>query len=96
MKLPLWDEFSVARMWAQAETIDFYRSYMPECWYSGKGRGPERNYVLGIQSTLYTEWLKDAYMDICRKKHAQRAALERQPMQLALTDFWANELLSVP
>ena len=55
---------------AQARELPEFRSYMPDNWLDedAAGRKPKRAFVLGVIGTLYTDWLRDAYLDICHQR----------------------------
>ena len=60
-------------MMHQARDLPDFQSFMPDVWLNediGGHRKPERTYVLGVLCTLYTEWVKNAYLDICHQRAA--------------------------
>ena len=65
LKVPLWPELALMRIWPQAILLPSFRHYMPKEWNGNKKT--ERTFFFRILGTLAPDYLQSLIAD-CRKK----------------------------
>ena len=64
MKLPLWPELSIARVWPEAMQLPRFPEYMPSEWNVQQPKKIERNFFFGILISLAPEYVEQLVLDI--------------------------------
>lgn len=58
LKLPLWPELSIARIWPEAQQLPQFSEYMPSDWSLQVAKKIERDFMYGILITLAPEYVE--------------------------------------
>ena len=94
LRVPLWPELSVAKIWLEADKLSTFKHYMPSDWDGGNK--VERPFFWTILITLAPEYVEHLIID-CRKQRllaAQEKSLASRPINI--TPNWVEPLLSQP
>ena len=95
LKIPLWTELSVARIWPQATELPDFLLHMPDEWQQDLKK-VERSFFWAVLTTLAPEFVEELVLDVRRQRLG--AAQERllQPRQINVAPEWVQPLLSQP
>ena len=91
--VPGYDELSVKSLWPEFKKDANFCSYFPAVF--PKGKGPPRDYFFNILNTMYPEYLKQV-MQHANEQRMSADAEGNRAQSIAMTEFWANELKSMP
>ena len=58
LKVPLWTELSVARLWPEAHNLPQMEEFLPSDWDLDHPKRIERNFFMGILMHLAPEFLE--------------------------------------
>ena len=73
IKVPLWTELSVARLWPEAHNLPQFAEHMPSDWDLAHPKRIERNFFMGILVYLAPEFLEHVILDIRSQRINQHA-----------------------
>ena len=77
LRIPLWPELSVQRIWEQAVRLGNFRAYMPDEW-NGNSK-TERTFFWDILTTLAPEYVEELVKDCRRQRLGMAAARNAEP-----------------
>ena len=64
LKLPMWPEISISRIWPEAQRLPRFSEYMPDEWSVQNPKKIERNFMFGILISLAPEYVEQLILDI--------------------------------
>jgi hypothetical protein len=74
LKLPLWPELSIARIWPEAMQLPQFGEYMPPDWSLEHAKKIERGFMYGVLTTLAPDYVEKIVDKFRRQRFDQQAA----------------------
>ena len=96
MKVPLWPELSIARLWPEAHKLPQMAEYLPSDWNLANQKKIERGFFMGILISLAPEYLEQTILDIRSQRINQQAGRVIRPQAITVSNEWVEHLLSQP
>ena len=95
LRVPLWQELSLSRIWPQAALLPDFLGYMPK-EYSSTSKKTDRNFFWAVLITLANDFVEQLIID-CREQRL-RAAQDRDlaPRAINIAPNWVGPLLAQP
>ena len=90
MKLPLWPELSIARIWPEAHKLPRMTEYLPSEWGLANPKKIERNWFFGIVTSLAPEYIEMVVLDIRSLRINQKAGRAVQPTTISVSTEWVD------
>ena len=94
LKLPLWPELSISRIWPEAMKLPRFAEYMPDEWSLQNVKKIEREFMFGQLITLAPEYVEMLVLDIRKQRLEQNATRVIKPRVIAVSNDWVGQLLS--
>ena len=96
LKLPLWPELSISRVWPQAAQLPRFNEYIPDDWSLEHIKRIERAFFFGVLITLAPEYVEHLVIDIRAQRINQQANRIIRPQAIGVAPEWVTHLLSQP
>ena len=96
LRLPLWPELSIGRVWPEAVRLDEFNEYMPSEWSLLNVKKIERNYMFGVLISLAPLYVETLVSDIRSQRNNQQAGRVVRPQTIGVSQDWVNQLLAQP
>ena len=64
LKLPLWPELSIGRLWPEAQQLPRFSEYLPDDWTLQNPKKIERNFFFGILISLAPQFMETVVLDV--------------------------------
>ena len=90
VKLPLWPELSIARMWPEAHKLPRMAEYLPSEWGLANPKKIERNWFFGVVTSLAPEYIEMVVLDIRSQRINQQAGRVVQPSTITVSNEWVD------
>ena len=90
IKVPLWPELSIARIWPEAMKLPRFAEYMPDEWSLDNPKKIERDFVFGVLVTLAPEYMEQLVLDIRKQRIDQNAGRVIKPRVITVANDWVE------
>ena len=90
LKLPLWPELSIARVWPQATQLPRFNEYIPNEWSLQNPKKIERAFFFGVLISLAPEYVEQLILDIRNQRLEQNAGKVVQQQAINVSSEWVD------
>ena len=95
LRVPLWAELGLKKIWDVAMEIPGFVDHVPKEWIKRKSIR-ERGFFWGVLSTIRPSFVKALVHDCHKQRVALRMAREEEPRPVEVSQDWADLLLEHP
>ena len=90
LKLPLWPELSIARVWPEATQLPRFNEYVPNEWSLASPKKIERDFFFGVLISLAPEYVEQLILDIRSQRIEQNAGKVVQQQAINVSHEWID------